>query len=133
MEHAHDLARRYDARAVALDAAMELLPSVDILITAATVEEPLFTRAEMLRVLEKRCGRPLLLVDLAVPRNVESSVGELEGVRLVNLDELGPVTRRNRKHRLVAASRCEELVRDYARRYVLPASVMRCEETEALV
>jgi glutamyl-tRNA reductase len=90
---------------VALDQLPALLREVDAAVFSATAAAPLVA-AEDLR------GRavPLLLLDLAVPRNVEPAAGLLPGVRLVNVDELGVAARAGLDRREAAATRAAEVL-----------------------
>jgi glutamyl-tRNA reductase len=93
-----DIANRTVARAEALvappgqalplDALGEALAGADVAIFAVTVPHPILGRDAARAVMERRAGRPLLLLDLAVPRNVAPGVGEIPGVRLYDVDEV---------------------------------------------
>jgi glutamyl-tRNA reductase len=62
--------------------------AADVIFTAATSNAPLLDAALVARAQAQRAERPLVLVDLAVPRNIHPSVGELPGVRLFDVDDL---------------------------------------------
>lgn len=71
-----------------LDRLAERLAQADVIITATGAPQPLLTEKLVADVLAQRPERPLLLVDLAVPRDVEPTVGHLPGVRLFDVDDL---------------------------------------------
>lgn len=64
------------------------LDQVDVLIVATASPQPVVTAAQLSRAVQARNGRELLVVDLAVPRNVEPDARSLEGIRLLDLDDL---------------------------------------------
>lgn len=71
-----------------LDALPRALMDADALVCATASPVPVVTAAAVAEALSARVGRPLVIVDIAVPRDVESAVGELDGVQLVDLDSL---------------------------------------------
>jgi glutamyl-tRNA reductase len=64
------------------------LDQADVLIVATASPQPVVTAAQLSRAVQARNGRELLVVDLAVPRNVEPDARNLEGIRLLDLDDL---------------------------------------------
>lgn len=93
----------------------EVLVEADIVITGTAAAEPVVTAAQFKPLLRRRRNRPLFLIDLAVPRDVEPAVGTLPNVYLYNIDDLNSaladVPRRREK-----IDRCEALVRGAAER-----------------
>src|SRR3954447_7536 len=67
--------------------------------------------------MERRQGRPLLLVDIAVPRDIEAACGDLDGVTLYDIDDLQAVVARNRSVREAEAVRAEGIVEDEIQRF----------------
>jgi len=63
-------------------------------------------------VVRARCGRPLLLIDLAVPRDIEAMCGTLDGVTLFDIDDLQAVAQRNRRVRQAEATRAEGIIEE---------------------
>jgi glutamyl-tRNA reductase len=84
LESAQDLAERVGGRAAAFDAVAVELPEADLVISATRCPYPIL-HAEAVRTREK----PLVLVDVAVPRDLDPAIGELEGCRLFDIDALG--------------------------------------------
>jgi len=97
------------ARAEPLDALPRLLRSADVLVVATGAREPVVTRASLEAALPGASGG-LLIVDVASPRNVEPSAGELPGVALVDLDTLHPAGAEVERSRAAAVPEAEELV-----------------------
>lgn len=91
---AEALAERYGACAIPFDALDEVLGAVDILISATSSPEPVIGKAAVTAALNARRAHhdehhhPLLLLDLAVPRDIDPAVAELDGVRLATVDDL---------------------------------------------
>ncbi|HRC61802.1 MAG: glutamyl-tRNA reductase [Dehalococcoidia bacterium] len=87
-ERAEDLAAELGGVACSLDELDEALPRADVVIAAADAPSPLVTRAMVDAAMEQRRRRPLLLVDIGVPRDIDHTVGELPGVTYYDLDGL---------------------------------------------
>jgi len=105
-ERAVEIARR-DGRAVALDDLEAQLADSDLVIAATACPHALIDAATVRRVMARRPGRPLVVVDLAVPRDVEPAVRDIRGVTLLDLDDVQARVARNRAARQsdVAAAR----------------------------
>jgi glutamyl-tRNA reductase len=82
------LAERTGGRAVPLGEVAAALADVDVLLSSTGAATPLLTADDVRAVLPEREGRPLLIVDVAVPRDIDHAVGELAGVTLLDMDDL---------------------------------------------
>jgi glutamyl-tRNA reductase len=107
---AEALARDLAGTAVPFDELFPVLAQVDIVITSTAAPEPIIRAAEVARVLHARRGRPLFLIDIAVPRNVEPAVNALDGVFVYDVDDLRSVVEANLRERQRQAQRAEALV-----------------------
>jgi glutamyl-tRNA reductase len=87
-ERAVELAERADGRPVKLAELTEALVDVDVLLSSTGATSPLLELDDIERVLPHRVGRPLLIVDIAVPRDIDPAVGALDGVTLLDMDDL---------------------------------------------
>jgi len=87
-ERAAALARQCGGQAVEFDRLAEHLAAADAVLTSTASRTPIFTREMVAGAMAARNGRPLLFVDIAVPRDVDPAVGELDGVSLYNIDDL---------------------------------------------
>jgi glutamyl-tRNA reductase len=96
-----------------------LLGRVDIVICSTGASEPVIARARVEKVMKARRGRWLFFIDIAVPRDVEPAVGELDNVYLYDVDALEEVVARNRAARAGEADQAEAMVRDEVRRFLL--------------
>ena len=105
-ERAQELARQHGATAVQYDAAWTALGDVDLLLCSTASPRPIVTREKVLRTVEQRGHRPLCILDIALPRDVEPEVGTLENVFLYDLDDLRGVVNSNlaRRQREIPAA-----------------------------
>jgi len=111
-ERAEALAGRFGGSAVQYQQVHEALVRADIVITSTGAPHPI-VRAETLKgVMRARRGRPLFLIDIAVPRDVEPEAGELEDVYLYNIDDLQEVVEKSKAERQAEAVRVESLIEE---------------------
>jgi glutamyl-tRNA reductase len=96
---AEALTARFGGEAVGLDALQDHLVSADIVISSTGASHPIITRQHVDALRRKRRYRPIFLIDIAVPRDVEPAVGEIDGVYLYNLDDLQEVVSRTQGQR----------------------------------
>jgi glutamyl-tRNA reductase len=87
-ERGHELAAAWEADAGQWDALAATLPQADILCATTAAPEPIVSAAMLETAVAVRGGRPLVVLDLAVPRNVEPAARDVPGVRLFDLDDL---------------------------------------------
>ncbi len=92
MVHAEQMAAEFGGEVVPYTQLGEALRRADLVITAVTAPHPILHAADLKAVSPLRSGRPLIIFDIAMPRNVEPSVGALPDVQLFNLDDLQAVT-----------------------------------------
>ncbi len=86
------------------------LPQADIVITATTSQLPILGKGMLERTLKARKRRPMLMIDLAVPRDIEPEAAELEDIYLYNIDDLQSIVDANLKNRHIRAKQAEALV-----------------------
>ena len=87
--NADQLASRINGRAAALSELDRELTSADVLLTSTGASTIMVEHADLTTAMSNRAGRPLLIVDIAVPRDVDPAAGELAGVTLLDMDDLG--------------------------------------------
>lgn len=105
-QHAHDLAARFGGSARPLTEIYEALVEADIVISSTGADEPIVKAQEFAHVLPRRRGRLLAIVDIAVPRDFEAAIGELDDVLLWDIDDLEKIrheTLRSRERELAKA------------------------------
>ena len=112
--HAHELAREFGGRVLPLDHCLQAMQEVDIVVTATTCPNTLLHRAEMEKVVHARRNRPLFLIDLSVPRNIEPEIQFIENVYLYNIDHLEEIVRENIRSRGKDLVVCERIIRSHA-------------------
>ena len=117
-QRADELARQVGGIAMSLSDLPALLERVDLGICSAGTQEPLVTRELVQHASRARRFRPLFLVDLALPRNVEPSVNDLENVYVYDLDDLERAAAQNRELRESEVGRAEEIVREELRAHL---------------
>jgi glutamyl-tRNA reductase len=110
LEHAQALASRIGGYALALDELDRHLAEADIVISATASREPILRRDALESALKLRRHRPMFLLDLAVPRDIEASAAELEDVYLYTVDDLEQVIEDNRRSRREAAEQAEAII-----------------------
>jgi len=104
------LAGKVSGRAVGLDAVYDVIPCVDLVIVAVSVDKPILEACSAEKVLARRSGSKLLVVDLSQPKAVEEAVGLLRGVVLRNIEDLKEVIRKNVQNRRAEAEKARLLV-----------------------
>ena len=91
---------------------------VDILICSTSAPHPIVTREKLEPLLERRDGRPLFIIDLAVPRDAEASLNELENVYLYDIDSLEQIVRQSLEVRRAEVVRCEKMIDQHVGEFV---------------
>ncbi len=109
-ERARELAALFDATIVEYDRFLATLPEIDIVIASSGAPHFIIRRSDMRKVIEARRNRPVFLIDIAVPRNIEPSVNELDNVFLYDIDDLQRVVEANVGERKKRAESAEEIV-----------------------
>jgi glutamyl-tRNA reductase len=104
------LAQRFGGQAMSFDELPLELTRADAVVCATSSPHPILGAEEIAAVMEARGGRPLLVIDIAVPRDVDAAVRDVPGVSLYDIDDLQAVVRRNRSVRQAEASRAEGIV-----------------------
>jgi glutamyl-tRNA reductase len=109
-ERADLLAGDLGGQAITLDEIPEALVEADIVIASTAAPLPILGKGMVERALKRRRYRPMFMVDIAVPRDIEPEVGKLGDVFLYTVDDLEEVIDENRRHRQVAADHAESLI-----------------------
>ncbi|MBJ19250.1 MAG: glutamyl-tRNA reductase [bacterium] len=108
--HAEALARRFSGTAHGLDEVDALLADSDVVLTCIGGDGPILTRESVGRSLVARRGKPLFLIDIGVPRNIDPGVHELDSAYLYNLDDLQEIATANERERRLESERAERIV-----------------------
>ncbi len=107
LKHAHTLAARFDGEVLVLEEIKNYLAKVDIVISATASPAPLISHSMVSKALKNRKLRPMLLIDLAVPRDIAQDVEQLPDAYLYTIDDLNKIVEKNIKHREDAASQAK--------------------------
>jgi glutamyl-tRNA reductase len=129
-ERAVEMARLFDGSILEYDRFHERLVEVDIVIASSGAPHYILTRDSMSKVLKDRKNRPVFLIDIAVPRNIEPAVNDLDNVFLYDIDDLGRVVDQNRQERQVHAQQAEEIIDEEVERML---SRLRAREATPMI
>ncbi len=110
VERAHTLATQFDGFAIALTEIANHLPEADIVISSTASPLPVLGKGAVERALKKRRHRPMLMIDLAVPRDIEPEVAALSDIYLYTVDDLQEVVDEGLRSRREAALQAQEIV-----------------------
>jgi glutamyl-tRNA reductase len=116
-DRALSLAQRFGGSVVGLEGLPEQLVYADIVLCSTSSPHPIVGREELELVMRERAGRSLLLIDIAVPRDIDPACGELEGVSLYDIDDLQAVVARNISTREGEVPGAEQIVEEEIRRF----------------
>jgi len=116
-ERAQELTRRYGGTPLSLDRVAGNLEHVDVVLSSTSSPDWMLSRAEVERALHARRGRPLFLIDLAVPRDLDPAIHELDGCYLYDIDDLEAVVAETLAGRRREAERAESIVDAEAERF----------------
>jgi glutamyl-tRNA reductase len=108
--NANQLAEEFDAEAVPLSEISTRLTGADILVTSTSSNLPILGKGTVERAVKSRRHKPIFMVDLAVPRDIEPEVNDLKDVYLYSIDDLQQIIDQNLSSREEAASEAESLI-----------------------
>lgn len=118
LAHAQDLASRHGGVALPLTELERHLGEADVVFSATAAREPVIAKAHVAAALRARRHKPMLLFDLAVPRDIESGVGDLSDAFLYTVDDLERAVEDNRRSRREAAAEAEAIIDLQVARFV---------------
>jgi glutamyl-tRNA reductase len=117
-ERAVEMAQLFEGKIVEYTDFLSFLPEIDIVIASSGAPHYIIVREDMKKVIEARRNRPMFLIDIAVPRNIEPSVNELDGVFLYDIDDLQKVVETNLQGRMESAEEAEAIIREEVDRMI---------------
>lgn len=137
---AEQVAARYGGAPLALEEVGPRLPEVDVLVSSTSARSYVLSRADVEATLRARKGRPLFLIDIAVPRDIDPEVHELEDVYVYDIDDLEAVVVESAPGREGEAARAEAIAAAEAARFaawrasrdVAPAIALLHERAEEI-
>jgi len=116
-DRALSLAQRFGGSVVGLDKLPEQLLEADIVVSSTSSPHPIVGSEELALVMAQRRGRSLLLIDIAVPRDIDSGCGDIDGVTLYDIDDLQAVVQRNLGARREIVPQAEQIVEEEIHRF----------------
>jgi len=140
-ERAVEVSQQFDGTPVSLEEIPLQLLEVDIVLSSTASPEVVITRDMVKGCLRKRRNRPLFFIDIAVPRDIDPKVNDLENVYLYDIDDLRGITESNLAQRQLEAAKAERIVEEEVVKFekwlktlaVVPTLVALREKAEAIV
>ena len=129
-ERAEALAQAVGGRVVPFVGWVQQCREIDILISSTASSEPLLTRETLAPIVHVRWERPLFIIDIAVPRDVEPEVNEMEGVFLYDIDSLQSIAAQSLAQRRQQVAAAEEIIAQHVADFATWLRGMR-DETRA--
>lgn len=117
-EHAKRLADTFQGEAIVINELPQYLPQADLVISATTCPLPFITQTLVMHAMQQRQQAKMFFLDLAVPRDIEADVADLENVYLYNVDDLHTIVEQNMQTRQFAALQAEQLVDHELEKYI---------------
>ena len=114
-ERAVAMAAEFNGKAVPFDQWAEEFANIDIIISSTSSPVPIVTREKLAPLMKLRNNRPLLLIDIAVPRDIEPEVNSLDNVYLYNVDDMQSIASDYLKQRQEEIALCEAIIREKAK------------------
>jgi glutamyl-tRNA reductase len=116
-ERAVELAERFEGEAIRYDDLFERMRDADIVISSTSATHYVVHRADIAEVMKRRSGRPLFLIDIALPRDIEPAVNGVSGVFLYDIDDLSGVVTSNLEERMREARAAEVIIDEELRSF----------------
>jgi glutamyl-tRNA reductase len=133
LDRAEHLAREYSGKVIAWDDWQSALTLPDVIVSSVSAEEPVLKRAVLEKAMTARGNRPLFVMDLGMPRNVEPAAASLYNFYLYNIDDLTQIVQQNRSARESEVPRAETIVDEHVGKFLTwQASVELIGIVEAL-
>lgn len=118
VERAQLLASQFEGEAIPLSELTDRLVQADIVISSTASQLPILGKGAVESALKLRKHKPIFMVDIAVPRDIEPEVGKLRDVYLYTVDDLHEVIEENRKSRQAAAEEAEEIIENQVEHFM---------------
>ena len=110
VENANKLAHKFKAYSISLEDLDSHLSEADMIFTSTASPEPILYSADFIKAIKKRKRKPMFVVDLAVPRDIDANVKDLDNVYLYSIDDLQEIIAGNQRARLDEAQKAHEIV-----------------------
>lgn len=123
---AHALAESLNGYAIELNELDGHLHEADIIIASTSSPSTLVSYDSIAKALKKRRNRPMFMVDIAVPRDIDSRVNQFDDVYLYTVDDLTDIIEQNKRSRKDAAAEAEDIIQLHAERFMCQQQAIRC-------
>ncbi|MGO9311923.1 MAG: glutamyl-tRNA reductase [Syntrophobacteraceae bacterium] len=110
LERAMELAGRFEAETVSFDRFLEELKVIDIVVSSTGSQEPIIQYQDVRSRMRERRNKPLFFIDIAVPRDIDPKVNEIDNVYVYDIDDLQGVIDLNKDERLNQAQKAEHII-----------------------
>ncbi|MDN4085881.1 glutamyl-tRNA reductase [Paenibacillus polymyxa] len=112
LSRAEDLASKFNGTPVTMEEGMNRLADVDIVISSTGAQGYILDRNRVEASMKRRQSRPLFMIDIAVPRDLDPAIGELQNVFLYDIDDLEGIVESNLEMRRTEAAKIEHMIED---------------------
>ena len=112
LDHAEEMAKKMGATAVSFEDRGKYLKTADIIVSSTACPHYILSRQEAEEIARQRQHKPMVMLDIAVPRDIDPDVREIEGVHLFDMDDIEQVVQRNAVGRQAAAEAAEKIVQE---------------------
>lgn len=129
LDRAQRLAREFNGEAILLADIPDYLHRADLVISSTASQLPLLGKGAVESALKKRKHKPMFMLDIAVPRDIEEQVGELDDVYLYTVDDLHAVIDENKKSRVAAADQAEEIINEGVELFIRQQRALNAVDT----
>jgi glutamyl-tRNA reductase len=117
LEHALLLANEFSGKVLKFDELFDNLAQMDIIISSTDAPDLIITYEKIAKALRVRKNKPIFLIDIAVPRNIDPRINDLPNVYLYNIDDLDGIVEKNRRVREKEAKQAEGIVEEEQLRF----------------
>jgi glutamyl-tRNA reductase len=116
-DKAVEMAKAFNGQAVRFDSLIDEMATADIVVSSTAAPHPVIQKEDMAKVMKKRRNKPIFLIDIAVPRDIEPGVNSLYNVYLYDIDDLQNVVESNLAERQKAAQDAEEIIAEEIKQF----------------
>ena len=113
-DRAQTLAAEFNGQAIRFDDCLKAMTEVDIVVSSTGCPETILHREQIEKLMAARRNRPLFLIDIAVPRDIDPDVQRIDNVYLYNIDDLEAIVRDNVRHREHDLAQCRSIIEERA-------------------
>ncbi len=118
ISRAEAMCEEFNAQAITLEQIPDFLPKADIVISSTASPLPILGKGMVEKALKQRRHQPMLLVDIAVPRDIEAEVGDLDDAFLYTVDDLQSIIEQNMASRREAAEQAEVIAEEHSHQFM---------------